>query len=344
MIKDITNSIKAALYQRVSSPLYGTYICSWLLYNWELVLPLILGTKTIDERVVAFKSGISPEASGFEYNTIIVPLFITASLLVIQPLLQRFVFIYTEWNRSEGLKKRDEYSSETMLTLEQSNELRASVQKVQQFHQEVLKNKEEEINEYKRQLESKDRSANAINDSNLKLIEEKTELESEKSELSVNLATVRGELAELKSKYQRLSKILSNARQAKRNLSNKVNSNSWFVNDKTIKEFPQLVVSDGNVSSSKRASYLKNLQLISNDPDWLYLCNEIAIHGFSKVWSFDMADSYFSELIRPNLDSMDEEQIRRLTRVMENNGQIRDRNRAEADMKIVRAILESRVA
>ncbi|HGS4830468.1 TPA: hypothetical protein ACMDRH_003502 [Vibrio cholerae] len=104
MIKEITNSIKAALYQRVSSPLYGTYICSWLIYNWELVLPLMFGSKKFDERVLDLKSGISPEATGFEYKTIIVPLVITALLLALQPLLQRFIFIYTEWNRSEGLK------------------------------------------------------------------------------------------------------------------------------------------------------------------------------------------------------------------------------------------------
>ncbi|MFY2508787.1 hypothetical protein ACN3E9_10980 [Vibrio pectenicida] len=303
-----------------------------------------MGTKPIDERVVVFKSGISPEATGFEYNTFFGPLIITVVLLAIQPWLQRYVFIYMEWNRSEGLKQRDKYSSETMLTLEQSNELRASVQKFQQFHQEVLKNKEEEINEYKRQLESKDNEANTFNDKNLKLIEEKTELESEKSELSVNLATVRGELADLESKYQRLSKILSNSRQAKRNLSNQIKSNNWFVNDKTIREFPQLVELDSRVSSTERASYLKNMQLVSNDADWLYSCNEIAVYVFSKVWSFDMANDYFSELIRPNLDSMEEDQIRRLIHVMENNGQIRDRNRAETDMQVVIETLESRVA
>ncbi|EGR3866439.1 TPA: hypothetical protein ACMDOQ_003572 [Vibrio cholerae] len=344
MIKEITNSIKAALYQRVSSPLYGTYICSWLIYNWEAVLPLIFGSKVFDQRVIDFKSRLSPEATGFEYDTITIPLVITFVLLVVQPLLQRFIFIYTEWNRSEGLKKRDKYSSETMLTLEQSNELRSSVQKFQQFHQEVLKNKEEEINEYKRQLESKDNTVNSINDSNLKLIEQKTELDSEKSALSVELATVRGQLADLESNYHRLGKILSNSRRAKRDLSARINTNGWFVNSSAIKELPQLVVLGANPSNPKRAAYLQNMKNVSTNIAWLSACNEVAIHGFSQVWSFNMADDYFTEIIRPNLQSMDEEQIHRLITVMENNGQISGRNRAASDMKIVRATLESRVA
>ncbi|MEZ8013990.1 MULTISPECIES: hypothetical protein [Vibrio] len=57
-----------------------------------------------------------------------------------------------------------------------------------------------------------------------------------------------------------------------------------------------------------------------------------------------MADSYFSDLIQPNLKTFDDEQINRLILVMQNNGQIRDRNKAETDMKIVRATLDSRAA
>ncbi|MCP4460990.1 MAG: hypothetical protein GY816_23665 [Cytophagales bacterium] len=30
-------SINSALYERVSSPLYGTLIISWLVWNWEIV-------------------------------------------------------------------------------------------------------------------------------------------------------------------------------------------------------------------------------------------------------------------------------------------------------------------
>ncbi|EHZ2756380.1 hypothetical protein K5N53_004544, partial [Vibrio vulnificus] len=332
------------LYQRVSSPLYGTYICSWVIYNWEVVLPLVFGTKQFDERISDFKVGLYPEATGFDYSTVLVPLGITAALLTLQPLLQRFIFIYTEWNKSEGLKKRDQYSSETMLTLDQSNELRASVQKVQQFHQEVLKNKEEEVSEYKRQLESKDISINSVNDNNLKLIEENTKLENDKSELSVTLATVNGELADLKSKYLRLGKLFSKSRKLSLNKLSRIDSDYWSVNTTVLKEFPLLVGHDSTSSEAKRANYLANMKNVSSSPEWIFACNEIAIDGFSKVWSFNMADSYFSELIRPNLKTFDDTQIHRLINIMEMNGQIRDRNRADADMKLVRATLDSRAA
>ncbi|PKG77092.1 hypothetical protein CXF80_01450 [Shewanella sp. Actino-trap-3] len=65
MIKEITNSFKAALYQRVSSPLYGTYIFSWILYNWLIVLPFIFGSKVFDERMSNFKLAMAPSDDGF---------------------------------------------------------------------------------------------------------------------------------------------------------------------------------------------------------------------------------------------------------------------------------------
>ncbi|MBF4411014.1 hypothetical protein, partial [Vibrio anguillarum] len=95
-----------------------------------------------------------------------------------------------------------------------------------------------------------DNSFNSVNNNNLKLIEEKTELESEKSELSVAVATVEGELADLKSKYQRLSKLFTKSRQAKKNALQRSNSDGWYVNQRVVDELPQLIVLGGSISDS----------------------------------------------------------------------------------------------
>lgn len=105
MIKEVTNSIKAALYQRVSSPLYGTYIFSWSLYNWAIVLPLVFGSGEFDARVLNFKTALHTSESVFIYSTVIVPILMAMVILALQPILQRFLFIYTEWNKSEGKRR-----------------------------------------------------------------------------------------------------------------------------------------------------------------------------------------------------------------------------------------------
>lgn len=344
MIKEITNSIKAALYQRISSPLYGTYICTWLIYNWVIVLPLIFGTKKFDDRIDDFKKVIAPDATGFEYHTILIPLCITAALLIVHPLLQRFLFIYTEWNKSEGLKKRDKYSSATMLSLEQSNELRASVQKVQQFHQEVLKNKDEEINEYKRQAETKSHSVDLVNESNLRLIEEKTQLESEKSKLSAELAKQKGNFDILNKKYERLGGLFSKVKKLKYDFRIKINSDSWYVNRTVLSELPRLISPNDETININYSKYIARMQNASDDPEWLYACNDLIIRGFSQVWNYDMADDFFTNLVKPNISTFDKRQISQLISVMGSNSQISERRRADKDMQIVKANLESRAA
>ncbi|KJF86088.1 hypothetical protein [Photobacterium phosphoreum] len=228
--------------------------------------------------------------------------------------------------------------------MEQSNELRSSVQKVQQFHQEVLKNKEEEINEYKKQAESKDKALNTVNENNLALIEKNALLENDKSELSSQLAKLNSDILVNNDNYTRLSKLLSKARKSKSEFIKLSQVNGWFINETIKRQLPKVIYIDNDFRVAQNASIFVEMLNASNDDAWVTGCHELMIHGFSKCWSFDMADSYFSEIIKPNLQNFSADHLRDLSTVMRANGQIRDRNRAEADMKLVTAALSSKVA
>ncbi|MBB1404810.1 TMF family protein [Pseudoalteromonas sp. SG44-5] len=344
MLKEITNSFKAALYQRVSSPLYGTYIFSWILYNWLVVLPLIFGVKKFDERLIDFKSGIVSPENGFIYSTVIMPMIITAVILLLQPILQRFHFIYTEWNKSEGLKKRDKFSSETMLTLEQSNELRSSVQKVQQFHQEVLKNKDNEIDEYKKLASLKDEGLSKQNTLNLELIEKASQAESAKSDLTSEIANRKSELAELESKYKRLSSIFSKQRKKQITLQANYNANTWFASKQLISEFPKIINFGEVYKLSDNVLYVEKMLSLSSSSEWIDACHRLIIEGFANSWNFNMADSYFDSLIRPYLNAFNHDNLGLLISRMNTNGQINGRNRASADLLEVQSAIKLKVA
>jgi hypothetical protein len=336
MIKEITNSFKAALYQRVSSPLYGTFIFSWLLYNWFVVLPLIFGSKVFDERINDFKSGMATSSDGFLYSTVLIPMIITAIILFLQPILQRFLFIYTEWNKSEGLKKRDQFSSETLLTLEQSNELRSSVQKIHQFHQEVSKNKDVEIVEYKKLATLKEEASGKQNAHNLELIEKSSRAESEKSELATEVANQKSEKAKFEANYKRLAGIFSKQRKRQISLRNKFNVNGWFANNELVTEFPKLINFGDDYKLDENVRLINDMLSISTTQVWIDSCHKLIIEGFSNSRSYKMSDEYFDKLIRPYLSSFNAENLTVLTSRMDTNGQINGRNRAKSDLLEVR--------
>ncbi|CAH6905437.1 hypothetical protein VCHA34P129_30043 [Vibrio chagasii] len=344
MIKEVTNSIKAALYQRVSSPLYGTYIFSWFLFNWDIVLPLLFGTADFDARLESFNASLYSAESGFLFATIFYPALMTALILGLQPLLQRYLFIYTEWNKSEGLKKRDKFSSETMLTLEQSNELRASVQKVQQFHQEVLKNKDAEIAEYKKQVELKETSNQKLSAKNLELIEASSASDTTLSEISSKLANSQTQLSELNNKYSRLSKILAKQRGRQHSLRQELTPDGIFANDIFLESIQKLINVDDNFSAKENSNIVEELLAVSSSERWKSTCYKLIIEGFGESWSYNMADTYFEVLIKPYLKNFNDELLNLLLREMNSNNQISDRNKAESDLRLVKAVIAAKAA
>lgn len=344
MIKEVTNSIKAALYQRVSSPLYGTYVFSWVLFNWSILLPLLFGTADFDSRLESFKAALYPTESDFLFSTIFYPALMTAIILGLQPILQRYLFIYTEWNKSEGLKKRDEFSSETMLTLEQSNELRASVQKVQQFHQEVLKNKDAEIEEYKKQVELKETSNQKLSARNLELIEASSASDATLSEISSKLANSQTLVSEQNSKYRRLSKILGKQRDRQRALRQALTPDGKFANDAFLESIQKIINVDDNFSAKDNSKIVEELLAVSLSDSWQSTCYKLIIDGFGESWSYNMADTYFEVLIKPYLKNLNDELLNLLVQKMNSNNQISDRNKAEADLNLVKSVIASKAA
>jgi hypothetical protein len=55
MIEETKKSIQSILYQRVSSPFYGTSIVSWLIWNWKVIyLTIFVSEKIIKKSKIDF--------------------------------------------------------------------------------------------------------------------------------------------------------------------------------------------------------------------------------------------------------------------------------------------------
>ena len=50
MIEDISKSIKANMYERATSPLFGAFAISWAIWNYKTILA-ILSSMTVKEKV-----------------------------------------------------------------------------------------------------------------------------------------------------------------------------------------------------------------------------------------------------------------------------------------------------
>lgn len=335
MIKDITNSIRSTLYQRVSSPLFGTYLASWLLYNWKEVLSFLFGSPDFEKRLQTFHNSFYNNDGGLQENTLLIPLLMTCLALFITPLIQRYFYIYNEWNKSEGLKKRDKFTSETMLTLEQSNELRDSIQKVQKFHQETIENKNQEIEEYKNQLESKKNILNSERERLNEYLNSISKLESDNSKISADLAEHKSKIEELNQKYVRLSRILKKQRKRTYRRLSQMSSPQWYATSSLIDGLSRIVNIEDSFDKETYGSLFRKLLSVSEDPKWKYSCHRLMVDRFFDSWSYDMADNFFRLIIEPHLNEFEDDNISHLKFIWDLNSQIRDRGRASADYQKV---------
>jgi hypothetical protein len=55
MITELRKSINSILYQRVSSPLFGTLMLSWVVWNWKIVyLTFFINAKEIEQNKIDY--------------------------------------------------------------------------------------------------------------------------------------------------------------------------------------------------------------------------------------------------------------------------------------------------
>ncbi len=150
MFKEFSQSIKANLYERVSSPLIGSVAISWLIFNWKAIFYLIYSDAKIEEKLLVFSFQYADICLNFIY-----PLALGFLTSIAYPIAAFVPFYLWEsiQHRQRVIKRR--LSMSELLTLEQSLELKkelASKDKeikniisANQIAEEALKNKINEL-------------------------------------------------------------------------------------------------------------------------------------------------------------------------------------------------------
>ncbi|MGL1930608.1 MAG: hypothetical protein OCC45_02480 [Desulfotalea sp.] len=201
MLKETINSLKGVLYERISSPLWGTYIISFSIWNWSALLIIISDNKPMAEKVEFVKTTYVYTEGVFNYSIVFYPLLISATLLMVIPALQTLHFIYTEYVKAQGKIQRDKFESSTRLSIEQSNDLRQRIFNVQTSSQEITSFQDRGINALKENVLNlrTELDSSEQNDELSQLVEQLQRAEAEKAALSAKVAKTELELSNSKT-------------------------------------------------------------------------------------------------------------------------------------------------
>jgi hypothetical protein len=152
MIDDIKKSVNSILYERVSSPFYGTLIVSWLIINWKIpYLTLFVDQDKLDKNKIDYIT----ENYCFIDTLLLFPIISTIFLLTVIPFLTNGAYWLDLKFKTWRVNKKNQIEGKQLLTLEQSIRLRTEMKAMEENFDNLLEGKNEEIKALKSELEAK---------------------------------------------------------------------------------------------------------------------------------------------------------------------------------------------
>lgn len=146
MIADIRKSINSILYQRVTSPLFGTVFISWLIWNWKIVYT----TFFIDEDKID-KNKIDYIVDNFNDSEYLIwyPLLSSLILLTLIPFISNDAYLLSLKFEKWRVDNKNKIEKMQLLTLEQSIQLREQIVEAERKFDLLIQNKNSEIEQLK---------------------------------------------------------------------------------------------------------------------------------------------------------------------------------------------------
>jgi hypothetical protein len=148
MLDDLTKEIKAQLYERVKSPLFGAFALSWVAWNYRALLAVL--SKMSVQETVAYIDGLYPSAWEKLGYCFCGPLFTAVLFLLAYPYPARWMYGYWATQHKKLKKVQQDIEDETPLTQEEAKALRkTSLEQVSALEAQILEQRQlnNELNE-----------------------------------------------------------------------------------------------------------------------------------------------------------------------------------------------------
>lgn len=137
MFDELAKTVKAQLYERVSSPLLGAFTISWVVWNYRFVL-LLLSSMPIADKFFYIDNNIFNSPENIFLRGSLYPLLTSLLLIFVYPIPAKFVYGYWRKRQRELKEVQQRIDDETPLTREEARELRQETLKVTlEFEQEI---------------------------------------------------------------------------------------------------------------------------------------------------------------------------------------------------------------
>ena len=160
MIEDFKKSVNNVLYERLVSPLFGTFLLSWCIWNWKIIyLTLFIDNDEIDGHKIDFIISNYYD----KFDLLLWPAISTIGLLLIYPFLAVAAYYVSLRFKKWKIDIRNTQEDLQVLSIEDSIELREEIRNQSERFDKLLSGKNKEIETLKSMIEGYKKQLFAIN-------------------------------------------------------------------------------------------------------------------------------------------------------------------------------------
>jgi predicted DNA-binding transcriptional regulator len=152
MIEDVLKSARDQIAERLASPLIGSFVVSWCLWNYKFLV-ILFSSASVSQTFRLIESLVFPDVGAILLRGIILPLLTSFAYIFAYPYPAKFVDGFTRRRQKEILELRRAIENETPLTLEESRRLRAEMLEAEEKHRGELDRMAQELARAREELE-----------------------------------------------------------------------------------------------------------------------------------------------------------------------------------------------
>lgn len=151
MIEDVIKSVKASLYERTTSPLFGALGISWVVWNYKIFL-VIFSAMPAPDKITYLRESLYAHFWEKAIFLAVGPLITAALFLFVYPYPAKWVFRFWRKKQKELRDIRNEIEEATLLSLEESRRIRRQIIEIQKEYDGQLRKSSEDLERVKQQL------------------------------------------------------------------------------------------------------------------------------------------------------------------------------------------------
>lgn len=158
-MEDLLKSIKAHLYERTTSPLFGTFTISWIVWNYKFIIT-IFSSMEVHLKFDYISTFLYPSTSTCLSVGVIYPLLTTLAFIFLYPYPAKFVYSFTRLRQKELKEIKQKIEDETPLTHEESRKLRRDMAALEIEHEKEMERRKTENQRLKEFIEELRKDSN----------------------------------------------------------------------------------------------------------------------------------------------------------------------------------------